>query len=201
MRHLGYPDYLAYVLGVWQAAAAVAIIVPGFPLIKEWAHVGCIFLWSGAVASHLMLGDGPNSWSVPLVFGMCAITSWSLRPADRRRSETRLRRDRPAGAGQDGAGRTEWRPRAWAATIGLLVVLYAVSFVTLPAAEAVMHGGSRERLDRRVARLGARHRHITVAVIAHGYLAVTAAHALRHGRSGARIGSTRRTGSRHTVRR
>jgi hypothetical protein len=31
------------------------------------------------------------------------------------------------------------RPRAWAVPIGLLVVLYAVSFVTLPAVENFMH--------------------------------------------------------------
>jgi hypothetical protein len=131
LNHLGYPHFFAYILGGWQAGAAVAIIAPGLPLIKEWAYAGAFFLWSGAVASHLSAGDGFETWFVPLMFTMCAIASWALRPADRRFPETRLRRDRPADAGQDG--------RAWAASIGLLVVLYAVSFVTLPAVEASMH--------------------------------------------------------------
>ncbi|MEV4185708.1 DoxX family protein [Streptosporangium canum] len=139
LRHLGYPHYFAYILGVWQAGAAVAIIAPGLPLIKEWAYVGAFFLWSSAVASHLIVGDGLQTWGVPLVFGACAIASWALRPADRRLPETRLRWERRADDEQDGAGPPETRPRAWAVPIGLLVVLYAVSFLTLPAAEAMTH--------------------------------------------------------------
>jgi hypothetical protein len=132
LRHLGYPHFFAYLLGAWQAAAAVAIIVPRFPLIKEWAYVGAFLLWTGAVASHLDAGDGIESWGVPLMFATCAIASWVLRPADRRLPQTRLRRNRPSGA------REIWS-RAWAVPIGLLVVLYAVSFLTLPAVEVFMH--------------------------------------------------------------
>ncbi len=146
LRHLGYPHFLAYILGAWQAGAAVAIVAPRLPLIKEWAYAGSFFLWSGAVTSHLSVGDAPESWRVPLFFATCAVASWVLRPADRRLPETRLRRDRPAEAGQDGAGPPqthqrawETRPRAWAVPIGLLVVLYAVSFLTLPAVEVALH--------------------------------------------------------------
>ncbi|MGW3795052.1 DoxX family protein [Micromonospora arida] len=145
LHHLGYPHFFAYILGAWQAGAAVAIIAPGFPLLKEWAYVGAFFLWSGAVASHLAVGDGLKSWWVPLMFGTCAIASWMLRPADRRLPETRLRRACPADAGPDGVGPLEirprtWatRPRAWIVPIGLVVVLYAVSFLTLPVMEDVM---------------------------------------------------------------
>jgi hypothetical protein len=146
LRHLGYPHFLAYILGAWQAGAAVAIVAPRLPLIKEWAYAGSFFLWSGAVTSHLSVGDPPESWRVPLFFATCAVASWVLRPADRRLPETRLRRDRPAEAGQDGAGPPEirqraWetRPRAWAVPIGLLVVLYALSFLSLPAVEVALH--------------------------------------------------------------
>jgi hypothetical protein len=139
LAHLGYPHFFAYILGAWQAGAAVAIIAPGLPLIKEWAYVGSFFLWSGAVASHLSAGDGVESWFVPLMFATFAIASWVLRPPDRRLPETRLRRDRPADAGQDGAGPPETRPRAWAVPIVLLIVLYAVSFLSLPAIEEPLH--------------------------------------------------------------
>jgi DoxX-like protein len=139
LNHLGYPHFFAYILGAWQAGAAIAIIAPRLPLIKEWAYAGAFFLWSGAVASHLSAGDGPETWWVPLMFATCAIASWVLRPADRRLPGTRLRRDRPADAGQDGAGPTGTRARAWVVPIGLLVVVYAVSFLTLPAVEAAMH--------------------------------------------------------------
>jgi hypothetical protein len=139
LRHLGYPHYFVYILGVWQVGAAVAIIAPGLRLIKEWAYVGTFFLWSSAVASHLIVGDGLQAWGVPLMFGVCAIASWVLRPADRRLPVTRLRRLRPADAGRNGAGSPETRPRAWVIPIGLLVILYAVSILTLPAAEAMTH--------------------------------------------------------------
>ncbi|MEV0111236.1 DoxX family protein [Nocardia sp. NPDC050799] len=140
LHHLGYPHFLAYILGVWQAAAAVAILAPKLPLIKEWAYAGALFLWSGAVASHLSVGDGLESWWVPLMFGMCAVASWASRPADRRLPQTGLGRTRAADTGRDQvAGPPEIRARAWIAPVGFLVVLYAVSYLTLPAVEDAMH--------------------------------------------------------------
>ncbi|TQM02159.1 DoxX family protein [Pseudonocardia kunmingensis] len=142
LDHLGYPAYFAVILGVWQAAAAVAIIVPGFALIKEWAYVGSFFLWSGAAWSHLIVGDsGPDLWGVPLVFGVCAIASWVLRPSDRRLPVTQLRRHRDdATAGSSTAARALRNGRrAWAVSSGLLVLAYAFSFLTLPVIEPVMH--------------------------------------------------------------
>jgi hypothetical protein len=136
MLHLGYPHYFAYISGWWQAAAAAAIIAPGLPLLKEWAYAGTFFLWSGAVASHLSAGDSLETWWVPLMFIMCGIASWALRPADRRLPGTRFR---PADAGQDRADPPGTRPRAWVVALGLLVVLYAVSFLTLPVVDDVMH--------------------------------------------------------------
>ncbi|MEV6325033.1 DoxX family protein [Nocardia sp. NPDC051787] len=68
LRHLGYPHFFAYVLGAWQVGAAVVIIAPRLPLIKEWAYAGAFFLWSGAVASHLAVGDSLESWVVPPMF-------------------------------------------------------------------------------------------------------------------------------------
>lgn len=144
LRHLGYPHFFAYVLAAWQACAAIVIIAPGLPLLKEWAYAGAFFLWSSAVVSHLTVGDGLRTWGVPLVFGACAVASWALRPDDRRLPGTRLRRERRTDAGQDEAGSPEARPRAWAVPIGLLVVLYAVSFLTLPAAEAMTYGWAVE---------------------------------------------------------
>jgi hypothetical protein len=143
LHHLGYPHYLAYILGAWQAAAAVAIIAPRLPLIKEWAYVGCFFLWSGAVVSHWVLGDPVTTWWVPLTFGSCAVASWALRPADRRLPETRLshlRRGRDAvDAPMNRTRNWETRPRAWVLPIAILVVLCAVSFLTLPAVEDMTH--------------------------------------------------------------
>ncbi|MFF8605490.1 DoxX family protein [Streptomyces sp. NPDC015346] len=145
LDHLGYPDYFAYILGVCHIAAAVTIAVPGFPMIKEWAYAGIFFMWSGAVVSHLALGDGPVSWGPPLMFLAFAVASWALRPADRRLQRIRLRRDRSTDADQGRTGRPETRPRAWAVSIGLIVALSAVSLLTLPAAEDITGEWAVER--------------------------------------------------------
>ncbi|WP_157620831.1 sigma-70 family RNA polymerase sigma factor [Saccharothrix sp. NRRL B-16348] len=115
-----------------QFGAAVAIAVPAFVVLKEWAYAGVLFRWWGAVVSHLAVGDGPVSWGPPLMFSAFAVASWVLRPADRRLPQTRLR---PADAVQDHAGRSGTRSRAWAVSIGLVVALSAVSLLTLPAAD------------------------------------------------------------------
>jgi len=124
-NHLGYPPYLAYILGVWHITAAAAIIAPGFPRLKEWAYAGSFFLWSGAVASHLLAGDGVQAWLTPLVFLVFGIMSWALRPADRRLPNAGLA--------------AETRPLAWAVPIGVLLLLFVVSYLTLPAVNAALH--------------------------------------------------------------
>jgi hypothetical protein len=124
--HLGFPDYFAYISGTWQVGGAAAIIAPRFPRLKEWAYAGAFFLWSSAAATHLFSGDRVvSTWLTPLVFAMFAIVSWALRPADRRLPNAEL------------APRTS--PLGWALPIGILLLLYAVSFLTLPLIEPALH--------------------------------------------------------------
>ncbi|MEV0434520.1 DoxX family protein [Nocardia sp. NPDC050413] len=123
LAHLGYPDSLAYLLGAWQVGAAVVILAPGFPRAKEWAYAGAFFLWSGAVVVHLIEGDGIQSWGFPLTLTILAVVSWRTRPADRRLPGAPV----------------EQPTREWTIAAALLVVLYAVSFLTLPAVEDFMH--------------------------------------------------------------
>jgi hypothetical protein len=130
LNHLGYPLYFAVILGVWQIAGAAVIIAPGFPRIKEWAYAGSFFEFSGAVASHLLAGDGAAVWRVPLVYASIVLMSWALRPADRRLSNAALA--------------PETRPLAWAAPIGILLLLYVTAYLTLPAVNASMHERARD---------------------------------------------------------
>jgi uncharacterized membrane protein YphA (DoxX/SURF4 family) len=58
MTHLGYPAYFCVILGVWKVLGAVAVLVPRFPRLKEWAYAGAVFELTGASASHLAVGDG-----------------------------------------------------------------------------------------------------------------------------------------------
>src|SRR5262245_15271058 len=125
LNHLGYPLYFTYILGVWLIGGAAVIIAPGLPRLKEWAYAGCFFNFSGAVASYLLAGDGVEAWLAPLVFLMFVIVSWTLRPADRRLASAGLA--------------PETRRLAWAVPIGTLLLLFVVSYLTLPAVNAAFH--------------------------------------------------------------
>jgi len=62
MKHLGYPDYLLPFLGVAKVLGVIAILVPAFPRLKEWAYAGLFFDLGGAMYSHLSVGDGADKW-------------------------------------------------------------------------------------------------------------------------------------------
>jgi len=84
---LGYPPYFLVILGIWKLLGAVAVIVPRFPRLKEWAYAGVAFDLTGALASNLASGvtDTGTLAYVLLMMGVTA-TSWALRPASRRNS-------------------------------------------------------------------------------------------------------------------
>ncbi|WP_433787938.1 DoxX family protein [Actinomycetospora sp. CA-101289] len=81
---LGYPAYVVTLLGVWKVLGAVAVTVPGFPLLKEWAYAGVAFDLSGATVSHLVSGSPAFHVLVPVVLLAVAALSWATRPASRR---------------------------------------------------------------------------------------------------------------------
>jgi uncharacterized membrane protein len=81
IEHLGYPSYFLVIIGAWKVPGALALVVPRFPRLKEWAYAGAFFTYTGAIASHLVVGDGPDKWAAPLVFAGLTGTSWALRPA------------------------------------------------------------------------------------------------------------------------
>jgi len=81
MDHLGYPHYFARILGVWKVLGGVAIMVPGFAKLKEWAYAGIFFDLSGAFVSHLSVGDGAGDFVPPLVIAGLLLVSYMLRDA------------------------------------------------------------------------------------------------------------------------
>lgn len=84
IRHLGYPVYLLTILGVWKILGVVAVLIPKFPLIKEWAYAGFFFAMSGATLSRLASGDSLNELVPSLLLLALTATSWYFRPADRK---------------------------------------------------------------------------------------------------------------------
>jgi hypothetical protein len=84
MQHLGYPLYFATLLGVWKLLGAAAVVVPGWPRLKEWAYAGMFFDLTGAAVSHAAVGDPAGNVITPLVILGLVIASMLLRPAGRR---------------------------------------------------------------------------------------------------------------------
>lgn len=81
---LGYPDYFLTILGVWKLLGVVAILIPKFPLLKEWAYAGFFFAMSGAIFSHLAVGDKAVDFFGPTLLLVLTVISWYFRPADRK---------------------------------------------------------------------------------------------------------------------
>jgi len=82
---LGYPLYILYIIGVWKILGVIAILVPGFKLLKEWAYAGFFFVMTGALISHLAIGDyGLKGLIGPFMQTIFIITSWYFRPANRK---------------------------------------------------------------------------------------------------------------------
>lgn len=88
MARLGYPSYFLNILGTWKILGAIAIMVPGFARIKEWAYAGMIFDLTGAAISRAVSGDGVGGVAPPLAIAALVIASWALRPQSRQVGRT-----------------------------------------------------------------------------------------------------------------
>ena len=82
--HVGYPLYFMYIIGVWKLLGVIAILIPKYPLLKEWAYAGFFFLLTGALVSHIFMGDTGNAIFGPLFQTIFVIVSWYFRPANRK---------------------------------------------------------------------------------------------------------------------
>lgn len=78
--HLGYPLYFLTIMGIAKLLAVLAIVVPRFPRLKEWAYAGIFFVYFGAALSHFAAGDGVSAIIGPLVFAGITMGSYALRP-------------------------------------------------------------------------------------------------------------------------
>ena len=83
---LGYPMYFFAILGFWKVLGAIAILVPRYPRLKEWAYAGIFFDLTGAAASCAAVGGyGAYGFHVlaPLILAGLMVASWALRPESR----------------------------------------------------------------------------------------------------------------------
>ena len=84
MRHLDLPLYIMNILGISYVLGAIAIIVPGFLKLKEWAYAGVVFAMTAALLSHIMIGDGFEEAFPAMAIMSLNIASYLLRPDNRR---------------------------------------------------------------------------------------------------------------------
>ena len=80
----GFPAYLLTILGVWKLLGVIALLVPGFPRLKEWAYAGFFFDLTGAAVSGIVRGADPEVvvWT-PIILILILLASWALRPPSR----------------------------------------------------------------------------------------------------------------------
>ncbi|MBC7426472.1 MAG: DoxX family protein [Bacteroidia bacterium] len=88
MNRLGYPLYFMTILGIWKLLGVIAILIPKYPLLKEWAYAGFFFAMSGAVFSHFACGDAAKEYFGPVLLLILTIVSWYYRPTDRKVTTT-----------------------------------------------------------------------------------------------------------------
>jgi|SRR6218665_180174 len=81
---LGYPTYFLTIIGVWKLLGVVAILIPKYPVLKEWAYAGFFFLMSGALFSHLAIGDEAIELFGPSLLLVLIFISWHFRIGDRK---------------------------------------------------------------------------------------------------------------------
>jgi hypothetical protein len=84
ITHLGYPIYFLSILGTWKLFGVLALLIPKYPLLKEWAYAGLFFAMTGATISHIASGDTIVQYIAPIIFSLLTIVSWYYRPDSRK---------------------------------------------------------------------------------------------------------------------
>jgi hypothetical protein len=73
---LGYPPYFATIIGFWKVLGAIAILAPGFQMLKEWAYAGIFFNMTGAAATGVFTHSA--AWHVIVDLVLTALTIASV---------------------------------------------------------------------------------------------------------------------------
>ena len=84
----GYPQHLRIVLGIVKPAAAVVLLLPGLPLLKEWAYAGVTFAWIMAFISAYSIGEAVQTLAMPPVLLALLVVSYVTRPEGRRLAQS-----------------------------------------------------------------------------------------------------------------
>jgi uncharacterized membrane protein YphA (DoxX/SURF4 family) len=95
---LGYPTYFIPFIGVAKVLGAVAIVIPGFQRIKEWAYAGLFFDLAGATFSIIAAGGTIAQYGfmiIPIALGTLAYTFYHKRKAAKTAAPKTVQDPRP----------------------------------------------------------------------------------------------------------
>lgn len=81
---LGYPTYFLTLIGVWKILGVIAVLIPKYPLLKEWAYAGFFFTMSGAIFSHVAMANPIGEIFPSLLLLVLTVISWYFRPESRK---------------------------------------------------------------------------------------------------------------------
>ena len=84
ITHLGYPVYLLTLLAILKILGVIAVLIPRFPILKEWAYAGFFFVMLGAIFSHMSAGDSISAIFPSLLLLILTMISWYFRPSNRK---------------------------------------------------------------------------------------------------------------------
>jgi hypothetical protein len=90
LTRLGYPSYLALILGVAKLLGVVVLLAPGLRRLKEWAYAGFTFDLLGALASHAFVRDPPQAFAGAVIMLALGTASYVLLPPGRRLANASL---------------------------------------------------------------------------------------------------------------
>jgi uncharacterized membrane protein len=84
--HLHYPDYFISYIAVAKVLGAIAILIPGWPRVKEWAYFGLFLDLFSAIYSMVKVGDPlwgqvngqPGGWLPMVPFLLVLVASYLL---------------------------------------------------------------------------------------------------------------------------
>jgi DoxX-like family len=78
----GYPQQLRIILGIMKPLGAIALLIPGYPKLKEWAYAGFTFAWSCAIVAHYLANEKPKAMFAVVALVLLFV-SYVTRPANR----------------------------------------------------------------------------------------------------------------------
>jgi hypothetical protein len=76
MKAIEIPQYLMKLLAVGKVLGAIAILVPGYPRLKEWAYAGYFFDLAGATFCFIYKGFPFSAWVLIAVFLVLVLVSY-----------------------------------------------------------------------------------------------------------------------------